>query len=96
MQGANCLLGRLAAPNLPALMLLALPRLRSCSRTSQLTAETLGMVCLSFLSLFMMSLAVGVGVGLASAYLIRRSFAKQHSTDRWVGWVGGWRVMTER
>ncbi|KAL4426691.1 hypothetical protein ABPG77_004747 [Micractinium sp. CCAP 211/92] len=50
-------------------------------RSSQLNADTLLLIIGNFAQLFVLSLLLGVGVGLASAYLTKHSFA-HHSTDR--------------
>lgn len=57
------------------------------SRSSQLNGDTLLLICGNFMRLFTLSLLLGVGVGLFSALLIKRSFA-HHSTDREVTLVG--------
>ena len=52
-----------------------------CSHVSQLTGDTLLLLVGNFARLFVLSLLLGAGMGLASAYLIRRAFV-HHSTDR--------------
>lgn len=77
------------------------PILPSCSKSSQLSGDTLVLILLNFSRLFVLSLLLGAGVGLASAYLIKQSFV-HHSTDREVGcstWfevLGVWRWLWKR
>lgn len=59
-------------------LLRALDKLRSWK---QLSREGLRMLLLRFSSLFVLSLLLGVGVGLLSARLVRRLFTAAHSTD---------------
>ncbi|PSC76023.1 sodium hydrogen exchanger 2-like [Micractinium conductrix] len=56
------------------------------SHVSQLTGDTLLLLVGNFARLFVLSLLLGAGMGLASAYLIRRAFV-HHSTDREVALV---------
>lgn len=60
---------------------LPLPPPCACSTASQLTGDTLAALLLSFSRLFVLSLLLGTGVGLASAALIKHAFVR-HSTDR--------------
>ncbi len=52
------------------------------SRHTALGAEVLFELQLSFVSLFLSSLALGVAMGLLSALLVRFIFRKQHDADR--------------
>ena len=52
----------------------------SCSTDSQLNGATLALIALNFARLFVLSLLLGVGVGLFSAVLVKRTFAEHHST----------------
>lgn len=47
----------------------------------ELNASVLGSVLLSFFKLALLSLFVGVAIGLASAWILKHSFQKRHSTD---------------
>lgn len=64
--------GRLLTP--------AVPRLPSftciCRKSSQLNADTLSLIALSFGQLFVLSLLLGAAVGLFSAWFIKRTFVQ--------------------
>lgn len=64
-----------------ATSIVLLRAVQKISRSSQLNADTLLLITGNFTKLFILSLLLGVGVGLASAYLVKHSFA-HHSTDR--------------
>ncbi|KAL4425563.1 hypothetical protein ABPG75_009579 [Micractinium tetrahymenae] len=70
-----------------ATSIVLLRAVQKISHSSQLNADTLLLISGNFARLFVLSLLLGVGVGLASAALIKRSFA-HHSTDREVTLVG--------
>lgn len=74
---------RLPADTLP----IAPPPAPASTTHAELGGAALAHLLASFSRLFVLSLLLGVGVGLASAALIKRSFV-HHSTDREVGCLG--------
>lgn len=80
--------GRAAALDSLLTRCLSLRPLPPASTThAELGGAALAHLLASFSRLFVLSLLLGVGVGLASAALIKRSFV-HHSTDREVGCLG--------
>ncbi|KAI3438747.1 hypothetical protein D9Q98_001166 [Chlorella vulgaris] len=69
-----------------ATSIVLLRAVQKISRKSELTGNTLMLVLLNFSRLFILSLSLGVVMGLVSAFLIRRAFV-HHSTDREVSLV---------
>ncbi len=47
-----------------------------CRKSSQLNADTLSLIALSFGQLFVLSLLLGAAVGLFSAWFIKRTFVQ--------------------
>ncbi|KAI7841304.1 hypothetical protein COHA_004923 [Chlorella ohadii] len=69
-----------------AVSIVLLRAVQGIRKSSQLNADTLSLIALSFGQLFVLSLLLGAAVGLFSAWFIKRTFV-HHSTDREVAAV---------